>query len=133
MSLIFKNVEQFFEWTNGEVILDENAGNEGYHTHRRVLEVEGNRYELLVKQSSDCEGTRYLEEWRKNGRLHRAGNRPAVVRFEYHAIPTETYLDQSMEEFYLEGEYQDMVDTTYENIVSSKPLAVQQYAGWCAD
>jgi len=133
MSLVFGNVDQFFEWTNGKIVLDEAEGNEGYHTHRRVLEIEGDRYELLVEQSSDCEGSCYLEEWRKEGRLHRAGNHPAVVRVEYHSIPEETHLDRSVREFYLEGKYQDMVDTTYEDIVSSKPLAVQQYAGWYVD
>ena len=79
---------------------------------------------------SECiEGMGYKEEWQKEGVRHRIGG-PAVTIFNDHAIPEETYLDEAKQENWVNGKCVSEEDTTYEDIVSKKPLAVQRSVGY---
>jgi len=131
--LIFTSVEAFFSSAAGVVVEEQSHGlddgSDWVKYHRQVIEVGGDQYELTVEQSHDCEGDRYEETWRKNGQLHRDGGFAAVTVFSYHAIPEETHLDESVRRYFKEGRLLEEKDSTYEEILRTKPLAVRQHFG----
>ena len=79
---------------------------------------------------SDEQGSLYRENWFDAAGLpHRDGAAAVIVRSN-HYIPEETYLDEAREELWTHGVMTNAIDTTYEDIISHKPLSVRQAFGY---
>ena len=82
----------------------------------------------------DEEHSGYEERWYDpEGKPHSFNGNPSEITEKNHYIPSETYLDESSRSFHNHGEFVDSVDTTYEDIVSHKPLTVRQAFGYDVD
>ena len=78
---------------------------------------------------SDCEGSVSRDEWlNAEGQRHRDDG-PAYSYSAYHRIPEETHLDDSYEEFWINGVKTAHLDRTYSDILQSKSLAERQSIG----
>jgi hypothetical protein len=58
---------------------------------------------------------------------------PAQTIRNEHYIPSESYLDESTQKVYLNGQLQEYTDSTYEDVLAQKPLSVRQYFGYDLD
>jgi hypothetical protein len=82
------------------------------------------------RQIEDEEGRTYREKWfDAQGNKHR-DHGPAVIYENEHYIREETHLDEARQEFWKHGKKVAERNTTYEAIVSHKPLAVRQAFGY---
>ncbi|WP_415912777.1 hypothetical protein [Neptuniibacter sp. QD37_11] len=128
----WNNVNTFLEFSDCKVIKDvredESDENEKAIYTTKEIEVEGDTYRLEVKDILDCEGRWYEEKWFKNGEFHRLGDLPAHTDIRDHGIPTEAYLDQYTESYYLEGKLQKTIEKGLE-LLSQKPPEVLAYFG----
>lgn len=129
--------DDFFNSKLGEVISDvvnEDKG-DGYSISKRTMQrkIGEDLYELSVNDSWDWESTNKSEKWKLNGEYHRYGGWPAVDNYASHKIPEEVHLDDATKDYYIEGKYIKSDDTTFDDIVSKKPLSVQKYAGYIDD
>lgn len=98
-----------------------------------VREIDGDIYTARVRSVKDREGSIYKETWTKNGEKHRNGSLPAVVSISHHYIPSETYLDDASKEYWKEGILKEVVDSTYDDVLSKKSLAERRYIGCDVD
>jgi hypothetical protein len=136
--LKWETADAFFESTIGEVELyqhrEEDWEDEGFLKEtRKHVRIGEDLYELHRYQAKDSEGSSFSEEWRKNGELHREGGFPAQTIRNEHYIPSESYLDESTQKVYLNGQLQEYTDSTYEDVLAQKPLSVRQYFGYDLD
>ena len=83
--------------------------------------------------TEDCEGRLYRATWFDAQDSKHRDRGPGVVKESTHYIREETYLDEAKQEFWKHGEKVAERDTTYEDIISRKPLAVRRAFGydWC--
>lgn len=144
---VWARADDFFKCVSGVVITDDTKENnyenddpeiyagvsEYYFEHTKAVKLGNDIFSVSILKSQDIEGKVYKETWTKNGELHRDGNYPAKIIRDHHYIPEETHLDESLELFYINGEYIKELDTTYEDIISGKPLATRQYFGYDLD
>jgi hypothetical protein len=87
-----------------------------------------------IQNARDEEGWNYSERWYDPaGNLHSFNGNPSQVIENDHYIPSETYLDESTRSFHEHGKPIESIDTTYADIVSSKPLSVRQAFGYDVD
>jgi hypothetical protein len=86
--------------------------------------------EVHTNSVSDNEGSYLLVEWKRAGERHRDGGEPALINQSHHYIPEETYLDESIAEWWENGVMVRREDRTYDDIISTKPLSVRQAFGY---
>lgn len=134
--LVWQDLDAFINDSRGELIasFDKQESGECYKIHSREYQrrIGDDLYSVSVNDMHDEESGLLEERWMKNGALHREGDHPAHIKTHTHYIPSETYLDEAFRHFYQEGvrDFNRDKDTTYEDILSQKPLSVRQYFGY---
>lgn len=129
--------EEFKNSKEGELIEHQkiNEKEDDYRKNRDyiVRKIGDDHYSVLVETISDAEGKNHVEKWFKNGEIHRDGNKPAKTKISHHYIPSETYLDEATEEYWIDGEMLHYKDITYDAVLSKKSLAERQSIGYDVD